>query len=72
MHTGLWCGNLKEGEHLEDPVFDGTIIIKRIFKKWGGGVPGFDPSSSGYEQVAGCCEFGNELPVFIKCGEFLE
>ena len=22
-------------------------------------------------QVAGCCESGNELPSFIKCGEFI-
>jgi hypothetical protein len=27
---------------------------------------------SGYGQVAGCCEFGNEPPVSIKCGEFLD
>ena len=26
---------------------------------------------SGWGQVAGCCEHGNELPVSIKCGEFL-
>jgi hypothetical protein len=37
VHTGLWWGNLREGEHLEEPVVDGTIITKRIFKKWCGG-----------------------------------
>jgi hypothetical protein len=33
----IWCGNLREGEHLEEPGVDGTVIIERIFKKWGGG-----------------------------------
>ena len=37
MHIGFWCGKLREGEHLEEPVIDGTVIIKRIFNKWGVG-----------------------------------
>jgi len=36
VHTGLWWGNLREGEHLEEPGVDGTVIIKPILKKWGG------------------------------------
>jgi hypothetical protein len=27
---------------------------------------------SGYGQVAGCCEYGDEPLGSIKCGEFLE
>jgi hypothetical protein len=34
MHTGFWCGELREGDHLEDPGVDGRIILKWIFKKW--------------------------------------
>jgi hypothetical protein len=34
MHTGLWWGNLSEGNHLEDLRVDGRIILKWIFKTW--------------------------------------
>ena len=55
--------------HFEDPVIDGRIILKWIFQKWVGGI-GLDRSGSGYGQVAGCCECGDEFSCFIKCGEF--
>ena len=36
------------------------------------GLWGLDGVVSGWGQVAGACEYGNELPGFIKCGEFLD
>ena len=45
--------------------------INWIFEKWDG-KHGLDRSGSGYGQVAGCYECGNELSDSIKCGEFRE
>jgi len=33
VHTGFWCGNLRERDDLEDPGIDGRIILKLIFYK---------------------------------------
>jgi hypothetical protein len=38
VHTGFWCGDLREGDHLGDPGVDGRIILKWIFEKWDGGM----------------------------------
>jgi len=37
-YTGLWWGNPREGEHLDDPGVDGSIILSWIFRKWDVGV----------------------------------
>jgi hypothetical protein len=34
----FWWGELRERDHLGDPVLDGTIILRCIFRKWDVGV----------------------------------
>ena len=46
--------------------------IKVDLQEVGYGGYGLDRCSSGYGQVAGTCECGNELSGSIKCGEFLD
>jgi hypothetical protein len=36
VHTGFWWGDLREGDHLEDPDAVGRTILKWIFKKLDG------------------------------------
>jgi len=38
VHTEFWWGNLKEGDQLKDPGVDGRKILRRIFRKWNGGI----------------------------------
>jgi hypothetical protein len=38
----FWKGNLRERDHLEGPDIDGSIILRWIFRKWGGGMEWID------------------------------
>ena len=38
MYTGFWCGNLRERDHMDEPVIDGKIILRWLFRKWDVGV----------------------------------
>jgi hypothetical protein len=71
LNTRIWRGNVREGEHLEDPGVSERIILKLILEKWNG-EHGLDQSDLGLAQAAGCCECGNEPSGFTKCGEFFE
>ena len=37
VHAGFEWGNLREGNHLEDPDIGGRTILKWILDKWAGG-----------------------------------
>jgi hypothetical protein len=37
-YTGLWWRKMRGKDHLGNPDFDGRIILKWIFRKWGVGV----------------------------------
>jgi hypothetical protein len=41
-NTRIWWEDLREGDHLKDPHVNGRIILKRIFKKWDGGMDWID------------------------------
>jgi hypothetical protein len=36
--TGVWRGDLREGDHWGDPGIDGRIILRWIIRKWDVGV----------------------------------
>jgi hypothetical protein len=38
VYTGFWWGNMRERDHLEDSGVDATIILRKIFRKWDGGM----------------------------------
>jgi len=64
-YVWVWWGNLRV-RHLGDPGVDGRIIVRWIFRKWD-----MARAGSGYGQVAGTCECGNEPSGSIKWGNFL-
>ena len=68
---GVLVGNLRERDHWGDQDLDRRIILRWIFRKWEG-VWGLDGVGLGKGQVAGACEYGNELSGSIKCWEFLD
>jgi hypothetical protein len=60
MHTKFWSENLKGRDHEENLNVDGRIILECILGKQDGKFR-MDSSGSGYGQVAGSCEHGNDL-----------
>jgi hypothetical protein len=66
VHTEIWWGNLREGENLEDLGVDGgDFKMDRQETPW----MTWTIHGSGYGQMEGSCEHGNEHSVPIKRGE---
>jgi len=42
VYTGFWWGDLMERDHVEGLDVVGRIILKWIFKMWGGGMDWID------------------------------
>jgi hypothetical protein len=59
------------GKETGRPFIDGRIILRWILRKWRM-LWGLDGVGSGYRQLVSTCEYGNELPGSIKCGDFLD
>jgi len=71
VYTGFWWRDLRDRDHLEDPSANWMTILSWIFRKWIWR-HGLDRAGSGYGQVTGTCESGNDPSGSIKCGEFLD
>ena len=69
---GVLVGKLEGKRPLGDPGVDWRIILRGTFRKLDVGGYGLDRAGSGYGQVAGAGNCGNELSGSIKCGEFLD
>jgi len=61
--------NLKERDGFEDKGLDGRITVKWVLKKYDRECV-LNSSVKGQGQLAGCCEHGNELSHFMKCGQY--
>jgi hypothetical protein len=65
VYTGFWWGNLREGDHFENPGVDGRIILIWMFRKW-------DVMAWTGLIWLRICNCGKEPSGFINCGEFLD
>jgi hypothetical protein len=68
VHTGCWFGDLID---LVQAGVDGRIILKRICRKLMGGIDRVDRTQY-LGSWSAVCKCGNELPDYIKYGEFLD
>jgi hypothetical protein len=70
VHTGLWLGELRERDHLEDLGVDRTIVLKWIFKQWDGGVDWIDMAQD-KDRWRGVVNAAVNLRVPQNAGNFL-
>jgi len=62
---------MREGGHLKDLGVDGRIVLKRIFKKWDGGIDCIVLAEN-RDRMVGSCECSNERSDSVNyAGNFL-
>jgi hypothetical protein len=67
VHTGIWWGNPRERDHLQDLDVDGRIILKRVFNRWVGAVDSIDLLRVGKIMAS----FNTVMDLGKKCMEVL-
>ena len=70
VHTG--GGELREREHLEEPIVGGRIILRWIFRKWDGGGMDWTELAQDSDWWWALVNAVMNLRGSIKCGEFLD
>jgi len=70
MYAGFWWGDLRDGDHLEDPGVDVRVILKWIFRKWMRDMDWTDLAQDRDRWRALVCV--NEHSGSIKHGKFLD
>ena len=70
VHAGIWWGDLRECDQLEDIGLNGTIVLKLIFKIWDGDMDWFYLAQD-RDTWQAFVNAAMNLWVFIKCGEFV-
>jgi hypothetical protein len=66
VYTVFWWKNLSGRYHLEDLEVGGIIVLKRVFKRYDGGVDLLAVAQDG-DKLWGFCECFNERSGSVKC-----
>jgi hypothetical protein len=70
---GVFLGEASCNKKRKRDILLGTWNVRSLYSGSGKGLWGLEGVGSGQGQVAGACEYGNELSgCSIKCGEFLD
>ena len=63
MCRGCWWGNLRERDNWGYPDVDGRIILRRVFRKWGGGCGDWMELAQGRDRWRALVSTAMNFPV---------